>query len=117
MIEHTVSSYNEQLELLKTKVITMGHLTREQLKEALDGLERTNPDSARRVIERERSTSSMSCRTDIGSTPTSGSRLAYRNLGPANWKRARKDLRLRRRSRRALYHPAQWRWQSNALIY
>jgi len=53
MTEHTVKSYSEQLDLLKKKVISMGQLTHEQLKSALDAVERLDAGLARRIIERE----------------------------------------------------------------
>jgi phosphate transport system protein len=53
MIDHTVKSYNEQLDHLKTMTIAMGQLTEAQLKDALDAVERSDPELAQHVIERE----------------------------------------------------------------
>jgi phosphate transport system protein len=53
MIDHIVRSFDEQLRRLKQLVEGMGKLTSEQLKAALDALERNDRATAGRVIERE----------------------------------------------------------------
>ena len=53
MTDHTVKSFDEQLRRLKQLVEGMGKLTGEQLKAAIEAIERSDPAVARRVIERE----------------------------------------------------------------
>jgi phosphate transport system protein len=50
---HIVKSFDEQLRRLKQLVEGMGKLTSEQLKAAIEAIERSDPAVARRVIERE----------------------------------------------------------------
>ncbi|MFZ1101951.1 MAG: PhoU domain-containing protein [Hyphomicrobiaceae bacterium] len=51
--DHTVKSFDEQLRRLKQLVEGMGKLTGEQLKAAIEAIERSDTAVARRVIERE----------------------------------------------------------------
>ena len=53
MSDHVVKSFDLDLHRLREMVETMGRLTCEQLKEAVDAVERSGRDFAKRVIERE----------------------------------------------------------------
>jgi phosphate transport system protein len=53
MIDHTVKSFDQELNRLKDMVKTMGKLTCEQLKAGVDAIEASDRDLAKRVIERE----------------------------------------------------------------
>jgi phosphate transport system protein len=50
MSEHTVRSYNEELDRLKDMVLGMGRLTRQQLEGALDAAERSDSELAAQII-------------------------------------------------------------------
>ncbi|KAB2911273.1 MAG: phosphate signaling complex protein PhoU [Hyphomicrobiaceae bacterium] len=53
MADHIVKSFDQELNRLKEMVETMGRLTCEQLKTAVDAVEALDRDMAKRVIERE----------------------------------------------------------------
>ena len=53
MTDHTVKSFDQELHRLKEMVETMGSLACEQLKAAVDAIETSDRDMAKRVIERE----------------------------------------------------------------
>jgi len=53
MTDHTVKSFDQELQRLKEMVKTMGRLTSGQLKAAVDAIEASDRAMARRVIERE----------------------------------------------------------------
>ncbi len=50
MIAHTVTSYDEELKSLDTKILRMGGLTEHQLKAALGALERADPEQAKQAV-------------------------------------------------------------------
>ena len=53
MSEHTMKSFNEELDSLKALVVRLGRLTEEQLDSAFDAAERLDPGLAARISERE----------------------------------------------------------------
>ena len=53
MADHLIKAYEEELQQLKSMLMTMGALTAEQLEAALGAIERPDSDLAARVIERE----------------------------------------------------------------
>lgn len=50
MTAHTVTSYEEELKSLDTKILRMGGLAEQQLGAALDAIARADPDQARQAI-------------------------------------------------------------------
>ena len=53
MTDHTLKRFDDELDKLTMRVISMGALVQEQVVESLDSLERHDTDIARRVIERD----------------------------------------------------------------
>ncbi len=53
MTDHLIKAYEEELQQLKGAVATMGQLTAEQIEAALGAAQRSDPDLAARVVERE----------------------------------------------------------------
>ena len=53
MSEHTMKSFNEELDRLKALVLWLGRLTQEQLDGALDAAEKLDVGLAARISERE----------------------------------------------------------------
>jgi phosphate transport system protein len=53
MSDHLAKSYEEELRRLNDMVVTMGHLTGEQLEAVLGAAERPDVEIAARVVERE----------------------------------------------------------------
>lgn len=50
MTAHTVTAYDDELKALDTKILRMGGLTEQQLKTALEAIERADPERAKQAI-------------------------------------------------------------------
>ncbi len=53
MTDHMIKAYEGELQQLKSMVVTMGRVTAEQIVAALGAAQRSDPDLASRVVERE----------------------------------------------------------------
>ncbi len=53
MTDHMIKAYEGELQQLKSMVVTMGRVTAEQIEAALGAAQRSDPDLASRVVERE----------------------------------------------------------------
>ena len=61
---HTVQSYNQEMNQLHRHVMQIGELVRDQLKRAVDSLEREDADAAREVIERDQQVNELDIEVD-----------------------------------------------------
>ena len=61
---HTVQSYNDEMNDLHQHVMQIGELVRDQLKRAVDSLEREDADAAREVIERDQQVNELDIEVD-----------------------------------------------------
>ena len=61
---HTVKSYNHEMNRLHHNVMQIGELVRDQLKRAVDSLEREDADAARDVIERDQLVNELDIEVD-----------------------------------------------------
>ncbi len=50
MTAHTVTAYDDELKALDTKILRMGGLTEQQLRTALEAIERANPEQAKQAV-------------------------------------------------------------------
>lgn len=64
MSEHTMKSFNEELDHLKAMVMELGRLTQAQLEGALDAADRSDPDLAARIPAREPQANRMEYEVD-----------------------------------------------------
>ena len=61
---HTVQSFNDEMNQLHQHVMQIGELVRDQLKSAVDALEKEDADTAREVIERDQMVNELDIEVD-----------------------------------------------------